>query len=145
MDNTLKGRTTPDQSRTRSGPAPNPDRTGPHYKSGPGGPVVRPIPDTAWARATIRAMKTGAIVTLAARGNAHPPWKRPALGDVRAIHEAEARAADLLNAAANAAVACLAAGIPNDTTLDILRLVTELTGALAASTPPVSNNCAEAI
>ena len=148
MEHTVKGRTTSDRSRTHSGPTPNPDRTGPLSKRGPGGPVVQavrlPVADTTWARATIGAMKTGAIAALAARSVRPSDRQVPALADDWASHEAERRAADLLNAAAHSAVAYLAAGTPNTATLDMLRLVAGLTGAMGGHGPVVSNNCAEA-
>ena len=100
-----------------------------------------PIADTSAARATLATIGAGAVVALAERSTGSRSTRAREPIDVGAVHEAEARAADLFNAAAAAAAAFLSAGTASAATLDMLRTAARLTGALAGLTLVDTNNC----
>ncbi len=109
--------------------------------------VLNEVPDTTWARAVFKALRATAMATLASRaaGVKSEPADLSKAVDPRAIIEAEAAAARLLNAAAGAALALLSTRTPTATTLEMVGAVAQLTAALVDQRLVASNDSVEKV
>lgn len=108
-----------------------------------GGTHMDVVPDTTNARRIIAELAAGSRAALKNRGGQRDGRSDPVAPrrDTRGAMSAEVAAAHLFNAAANAALAVIAAGTPSAATLDMLRTAARLTGALAGLTMVDTNNC----